>query len=92
MADADVHAFLPSKKCREILLAKKSANIDEFYHAQLDFDHPSSEARRHETICGTLHEALHGRPRIVGHYLIHLLLLADSLLEDYAHGWEYHTG
>ena len=35
-------------------------------------------------------QALHGKPRIVGHYLIHLLLLADSLLEEYAHGWEHH--
>ena len=68
----------------------KSANIDEFYHAQVDFDETSSEVRRFEKICRTLHEALHGKPRIVGHYLIHLLLLADSLLEEYAHGWEHH--
>lgn len=67
----------------------KSANIDEFYHAQVDFDERSSEARRFEKICGTLHEALQGKPRIVGHYLIHLFLLADSLLQEYAHRWEH---
>ena len=61
----------------------KSANIDEFYHAQVDFDETSSEARRFEKICRTLHEALHGKPRIVGHYLIHLLLLpAQSCSAD----------
>lgn len=68
----------------------KSANIDEFYHAQVDFDDKSNDAKRFERICGTLHEALLGRPRVVGHYIIHLFLLADSLLEEYAHGWEPH--
>ena len=68
----------------------KSANIDAFYHSMVDFDETSREARRFERICGSLHEAMHGRPRIVGHYLIHLFLLVDSLLDQYTHGWEHH--
>ena len=66
----------------------KSANIDEFYHSQVDFDDESQDARRFEKICRTIEGALHGKPRIVGHYIIHLFLLVDSLVDDYAQGWE----
>ncbi len=68
----------------------KSANIDEFYHSQVDFDETSNEARRFEKICGILYEAFRGKPRVVGHYLIHLFLFADMLLDEYTHGWEHH--
>lgn len=68
----------------------KSVNIDSFYHAHVDFDEACNEARRFEKICGVLYHALHGKPRLVGHYLIHLFLLSDSLLEEYAPGWEHH--
>ena len=68
----------------------KSTNIDEFYHAQVDFDDESEDAKRFEKICKTLEGAMQGKPRIVGHYIIHLFLLVDSLMNEYAQGWEPH--
>ena len=68
----------------------KSANIDVFYHSQVDFDDESDDAKRFERICKKLEDALHGKPRIVGHYIIHLFLLTDSLLDEYTQGWEPH--
>ena len=72
------------KRFRDI----RSADIDEFYHAHVDFDERSPDARRFEKVCEILHAALQGRPRIVGHYIIHLALLVDSLLDEYVSGWE----
>ena len=67
----------------------RSANIDEFYRAQVDFDPSSGTAKRFERVCAKLHHALHGRPRIVGHYVIHAFLLVDALLDEFADGWEH---
>ena len=67
----------------------KSANIDQFYHSHVDFDDSSDDAKQFERICKKLELALIGKPsNIVGHLLIHLILFTDSLLEDYADGWE----
>ena len=67
----------------------KSANIDEFYHANVDFDESSAEAKRFEKICRTLYDALADKQKkIVGHHLIHSILLCDWLEESYAKGWE----
>ena len=66
----------------------KSASIDQFYHAHVDFDSNSPEAKRFKQICDQLYGALAGKPRIRGHYIIHLFLLVDSLLTEYAGGWE----
>lgn len=67
----------------------KSANIDEFYHANVDFDESSAEAKRFEKICRTLYDALADKQKkIVGHHLIHSILLCDWLEEGYAKGWE----
>ena len=66
----------------------KSASLDEFYHAHVDFDDKSEIAKRFEKVCQVLYDAFHGKPKIVGHYLIHSFLLVDSLLEEYASGWE----
>ena len=68
----------------------KSSTIDEFYHAQVGFDDQSHDAKKFNKICRKLDDALHGRPRVFGHYIIHLVLFADSLLEEYAQGWEPH--
>lgn len=68
----------------------KSANIDEFYHSQVGFDSESKEAKDFEKICKKLYEAFRNKGRIYGHYIIHLVLLADSLLKEYAPGWENH--
>lgn len=66
----------------------KSPNIDAFYHSQVDFNVDSPEAKRFRKVCDKLYEALRGKPRIAGHYIIHLTLFVDSLLEEYTSGWE----
>ena len=67
----------------------KSINIDDFYHQHVGFDEKSNECRRFNKICQILHNAFSGKlNKIVGHSLIHSFLLADSLLDDYARGWE----
>ena len=66
----------------------KSANIDEFYHSQVGFDEESKEAKNFLKVCKKLHSAFEGKPKLVGHYLIHLFLLVSYLLEEYASGWE----
>ena len=68
----------------------KSNNIDGFYHAQIDFDDEAEDAKRFEKICKILESAMQGKPRIVGHYIIHLVLLVDSLMNEYVRGWEPH--
>ena len=68
----------------------KSANIDEFYHHHVDFSGESAEAKRFREIGQKLHALLNGGPRQVGHYLIHLFLLVDSLLDEFVSGsWEH---
>ena len=67
----------------------KSVNIDDFYHRNVGFEDKSHECRRFEKICETLYNVFSGRKnRIVGHSLIHSFLLVDSLMDDYARGWE----
>ena len=67
----------------------KSSNIDDFYHSQVGFDDKSTDAKRFEQICQKLEGALTGKPKIpVGHLLIHLFLLTDALMEEFAGGWE----
>lgn len=68
---------------------QKSSNIDEFYHAHVDFDEKSDEAKRFEYICQILGRAFREKPKVVGHYLIHLFLLTDQILDEYVRGtWE----
>ncbi len=66
----------------------KSVNIDQFYHQHVDFDQESYEAQRFKKICQKLHKALRDGPKIAGHYLIHLFILLDALLDDYLPTWE----
>ena len=70
----------------------KSRNIDEFYHEHVGFDEDSFDAKRFQTICMVLQDALYGQPKLVGHYLIHSVLLADMLRSEYAQGWASHLG
>ena len=67
----------------------KSSNIDEFYHSQVDFDENSKDAKNFLAICNRLYEAFQGKPKLVGHYLIHLFLLVNNLSKEYARGWEH---
>lgn len=60
----------------------KSSNLDDFYHAQVGFDQGSPEATTFRKICDTLNESF-SSTCLVGHYVIHLILLIDSLLDEY---------
>ena len=66
----------------------KTGSIDAFYHAHVGFDRFSNVAKRFERVCKKLHDALAGKPRVTGHYVIHLTLLVDSLADEYVPGWE----
>lgn len=66
----------------------KSANIDEFYHSHVDFDEDSKEAKAFLKACNKLHGIFEENPKLVGHYLIHLFLLVNQLMAEYASGWE----
>jgi len=68
----------------------KSSNIDVFYHSQVGFDEECDEAKRFEEICQKLYLAFAGGQKIAAHYLIHLFLLADRLMEEYvAEKWDF---
>jgi hypothetical protein len=64
--------------------------IDDFYYENLGFDSESPDARRLLTILHIITRLLGDkkRPKIVGHEAIHLVLLVDTLLDDYTPTWE----
>lgn len=64
--------------------------IDDFYYRHLDFDDSSGEAQRLEGILDKLTELLGDRKRrsLKAHEAIHLVLLVDSLWDDYTRSWE----
>ena len=64
--------------------------IDDYYYKNLDFDPQSSDVKRLEEILNKL-DALLGdgkRPNLRGHVAIHLVLLLDSIWDDYTRTWE----
>jgi 5-methylcytosine-specific restriction endonuclease McrA len=67
-----------------------AAAIDDFYYENLGFDSNSNDARRLFEILDKLVLLLRDqkRPRILGHEAMHLVLLVDSLLDDYTRSWE----
>lgn len=86
---AQIYMLFWSIKHKNRFCDIKSSNIDDFYHSQVGFDDKSTDAKRFEQICKKLEGALTGKPRIpVGHLLIHLFLLTDALMEEFAGGWE----
>jgi len=63
--------------------------IDSFYHKQLDFDLNSPETKRFATILDVLTQRLGDgkRKKIIAHEAMGLILLVDSLLDDYTKSW-----
>lgn len=63
--------------------------IDTFYYKHLNFDIQSDEAKRFREILKLLTQSLSdgNRPKVIGHEAIHLVLLVDSLLDDYTRSW-----
>jgi hypothetical protein len=66
--------------------------IDDFYYKHLDFDPSGIGAKRVREVLDILHQLLGDgkRSRIIRHEAIHLVLLVDSLLDDYTRGWTQH--
>jgi Protein of unknown function DUF262/HNH endonuclease len=64
-------------------------SIDSFYHKNLDFDSNSQLAKRFVTILDLLTTLLGDgkRKKVGGHEAIGLVLLVDSLLDDYTASW-----
>ena len=67
-----------------------AAAIDDYYYANLDFDSDSSDCKRLRDILDKLNQLLGhaGGPRLRGHDAMHLVLLLDSLWDDYTRSWE----
>ena len=70
----------------------KSENIDLFYHKHIGFDQNSGDVKRFLEIGKKLHEILRGKQKVERHYLIHLFLFLDSLLDEYVKNWENNLG
>ena len=63
--------------------------IDSFYHRNLDFDPHSKDAKRFAEILDLLTTLLGDgkRKKVIGHEAIGLMLLVDSLFDDYTRSW-----
>ncbi len=63
--------------------------LNDFYYESLGFEAEGAEAKRFVAILDKLSYLFQGRqgPKLHGHDAIHLILLADSLWDDYAPSW-----
>ena len=64
--------------------------IDDYYYTNLDFNSESPDCKRLRSIFDKLNELLGNRraPKLVAHNAIHLVLLLDSIWDDYTRSWE----
>lgn len=64
--------------------------LNNFYFSHIDFDKSSNVANRIREILSILNRLLSdgARPKLRGHDAIHLVLLVDSLWDDYTRSWE----
>ncbi len=65
-----------------------SGYIDDYYYEHLDFDSNSAECQRLWGILDKLDTLLTGKPMIFQHEAIHLVLLLDTIWDDYTRSWE----
>ena len=67
-----------------------SRALDDYYYTHLDFDADSSDCKRFMDILNKLQQLLNPwpGPRLRGHNALHLVLLLDSLWDDYTKSWE----
>lgn len=67
-----------------------AASTNEFYYQNIDFDINSSEASRLRDILDFLVDNIDSKkhPKLHGHDAIHLILLMDSLWDDYVPDWK----
>ena len=68
----------------------RAAQIDDFYYQHLGFDASSPDAKRFVDILTKITDLLRDqkRKKIAGHEAMHLILLVDSLWDDYTRSWE----
>ncbi|MAJ36157.1 MAG: hypothetical protein CBC12_13635 [Candidatus Puniceispirillum sp. TMED52] len=81
-----------NKTCGKKFCDIKSRNLDEFYHEQIGFNKNCSEASEFKAICDEVSRALDGHPKLVGHHLLHLILLVADLRSDFTSGWQNRLG
>ncbi len=64
--------------------------IDDFYYENLGFDSESADAKRLFEILDKITALLRDgkRKKLIGHEAMHLVLLVDSLWDDYTRSWE----
>jgi len=63
--------------------------IDDFYYEHMDFDAALPEAQRFEQVLTKIRFFLGDRkPRLQGHEAIHLVLLVQTLMDNYTRSWE----
>lgn len=68
----------------------KAEAIDDFYYENLGFDSSSPDAKRLIDIFDKVAALMRDqkRSKILGHEAIHLILLVDTLMDDYTRTWE----
>ena len=78
------------EKGREHFNDISSGALDDFYYTHIDFDQKSQDAYRLTSILEKLDSLLGTgtRPKIRNHEAIHLVLLVDTLWDDYTRSWE----
>lgn len=64
--------------------------VNEFYYQNIDFDINSPEATRLRAILDCIADTINPKkhPKLHGHDAIHLVMLVDSLWDDYAPSWK----
>lgn len=67
-----------------------AGGINDFYFSNIDFDRTCPDAKRFVDILSKISNLLgHGdRPKLKAHDAMHLVLLVDSLWDDYTRSWE----
>jgi hypothetical protein len=87
---AQIAMLLITRRHQGHLCDIKAEAIDDFYYEHLGFDSASDDAVRFVRVLDKVTELLRDKKRskIIGHEAIHLVLLADSLLDDYTRSWE----
>ncbi|GAH63697.1 unnamed protein product, partial [marine sediment metagenome] len=82
--------FLTRRKTNgERLCDIRASDIDDFYYEHLDFDPASPEPVRFVNVLNKIRFFLGDRrKKLAAHEAIHLILLIDSLQDDYTRSWE----
>ncbi|MBI3676274.1 MAG: DUF262 domain-containing protein [Proteobacteria bacterium] len=87
---AQIAMLYLTRRDKELYCDINAASIDDFYYENLGFDSKSTDAVRIFAIFEKLTKLLRDqkRSKVVGHEAIHLVLLVDTLIDDYTPTWE----